>query len=357
MNVRIIVLILAGFLLSFGACSTPGLLSEFNMDGFVTADSVPGFQPEERVVLLGNSLFENDLDHGWLEYGLITGWAEYQLTVRNLGWSGDTVYGESRGTYTRPPDSWGHLAGQLEDAEPDIVWIAYGGVEMAEGEAGLERFNSGVNRLLDKVQELGARVVLISPLPYLSRRGLYEPEPPAYENLDLYSRTLSEIAAARQIPWLDLRTPLRAASRELEVSDNGIHLNENGYIQLTCLILAGSNRPISPVLQGKGGFCFRNGDTPHELSGNVSNGSGTGQGSVHAGATGVDDSGSDSLRSLIVEKNRLYFQYYRPINRTYLTGFRAYEQGNNAPELEQFRELAEELDREIKEYLKTGFGQ
>ena len=40
------------------------------------------------------------------------------------------------------------------------------------------------------------------------------------------------------------------------------------------------------------------------------------------------------LRAEIIEKNALYFRKYRPQNETYLVGFRKYEQGQNAVELD-----------------------
>jgi hypothetical protein len=44
---------------------------------------------------------------------------------------------------------------------------------------------------------------------------------------------------------------------------------------------------------------------------------------------------ANELQELIVNKNQLYFRKYRPMNRTYLVGFRSFEQGQNTKELEQ----------------------
>ena len=50
----------------------------------------------DRVVFLGNSFFERALDYGCLETALALRWPDREITFRNLGWDGDTVYGHSR---------------------------------------------------------------------------------------------------------------------------------------------------------------------------------------------------------------------------------------------------------------------
>lgn len=54
------------------------------------------------------------------------------------------------------------------------------------------------------------------------------------------------------------------------------------------------------------------------------------------------------IESLIRAKNELFFQRHRPQNETYLRGFRAHEQGNNAVEIEQFEPLVAAKDAEIQ---------
>ena len=55
----------------------------------------------------------------------------------------------------------------------------------------------------------------------------------------------------------------------------------------------------------------------------------------------------EALRAAIIDKNALYFRQYRPQNETYLVGFRRYEQGQNASELDQLGPLIGELENEI----------
>ncbi len=66
---------------------------------------------------------------------------------------------------------------------------------------------------------------------------------------------------------------------------------------------------------------------------------------------GPDFHQREALRQAIIRKNELYFHRWRPQNVTYLFGFRAHEQGNNAVEIPQFDPLIadqEALIRELK---------
>ncbi|WP_265645618.1 hypothetical protein, partial [Escherichia coli] len=56
----------------------------------------------------------------------------------------------------------------LTKAQPTVVFIGYGNIEAQEGEAGLPRFVEGLNKLVDKVDQLGAQAVLLSTIPVLS---------------------------------------------------------------------------------------------------------------------------------------------------------------------------------------------
>jgi hypothetical protein len=64
-------------------------------------------------------------------------------------------------------------------------------------------------------------------------------------------------------------------------------------------------------------------------------------------ASGPDIDQAEEVRRLIIDKNRLYFHQFRPQNSTYLVGFRAYEQGQNAKELSHFGPLIDQKELEI----------
>ena len=50
---------------------------------------------------------------------------------------------------------------------------------------------------------------------------------------------------------------------------------------------------------------------------------------------------------IILQKNRLFFNRWRPQNETYLHGFRKHEQGNNAKEIFMFDPLIKDKENQI----------
>src|SRR4051812_40640742 len=50
----------------------------------------------DRVLFIGNTFFERDIQHNYLETLLTGRWRTRNITFRNLGWSGDTVFVPSR---------------------------------------------------------------------------------------------------------------------------------------------------------------------------------------------------------------------------------------------------------------------
>src|SRR5690606_2381371 len=53
------------------------------------------------------------------------------------------------------------------------------------------------------------------------------------------------------------------------------------------------------------------------------------------------------VRHLIIKKNDLFFQQYRPWNETYITGFRAYEQGRHKEGLADLEHIIVWLENQI----------
>lgn len=355
----------------------------------------------DRVVLLGNALMENELKHGYIEFALTTRWPDRDITFRNLGWSGDTVFGEARGTYTTPPDAYGHLMLQLEEADPTVVLVAYGAVEAFEGEAGIPRFEEGLVQLIDKIRELGAEPVLLSPMPQFPAVLSNEETARHNEILQQYGQIIAKVAGKRELRYLDLFRSMQKIGRNTPITINGVHLDELGYFYLAGLIerklglpprewalsidssseeVANSGLSLSGLTVDGAGMEFTitadllplpMPDQSNRLPGygfkvkitNLPDGiyaltSDDGQ-QVGASAgmwakgvvirNGAAFRQAAGLRDLILDKNEFFFHQYRPQNRTYLTGFRSHEQGHNVTELKHLDEFIRQNENRIKE--------
>src|SRR5258706_15719792 len=57
------------------------------------------FKQNDRIVFIGDGLVERDLQYNYLETMLSVRLHGKGVTFRNVGWSGDTVWGESRGVF------------------------------------------------------------------------------------------------------------------------------------------------------------------------------------------------------------------------------------------------------------------
>ena len=115
----------------------------------------PGFELKDgdRVVFVGDALIERDASHGYLETLLTARYPERQISFRNLGWSGDTVYGHARAGFGTPADGFKQLEGHILSMKPTVIFVGYGMTDSFDGEAGLSRFVEGLDRLLDVLRQ------------------------------------------------------------------------------------------------------------------------------------------------------------------------------------------------------------
>jgi lysophospholipase L1-like esterase len=365
------------------------------------------FRNGDRVVLVGNTLIEREQLYGYWETLLTALNPDKNITFRNLGWSGDTVFGEARAGFGTPADGFRHLKEDVLAFKPTVLILGYGGNESFAGPAGLPRFLKGLDTLLDAMAPTEARVVLLSPLRH-ERLPAPLPDPTEHnKNLELYRDALREVALKRGYWFLDLyglvpREREAPGARAVHLTDNGIHLTAYGYWRSAFSLARGlgftpaswkitfdlrgnritaegadvgrdpaapmrlnvkdSTLPFSPSpkVVDTNGNDFTNqrilrihgleaGDYLLKIDGRavtVATAQQWQRGVYIAPPTEASKQ-VDRLRQLIIEKNRLYFHRWRPENETYLFGFRKYEQGQNAVEVPRFDPLVQKLDAQI----------
>ncbi|MBG68820.1 MAG: hypothetical protein CMN06_01640 [Roseibacillus sp.] len=300
-----------------------------------------GFRNNDRVALVGNTVVERAQRFGHVEtlLNLAAGAKVKGLTFRNIGWSGDSVFGDARSYFGAPKEGRDRLQRVVKEVKPTVLLVCYGtnaAMTAKKGwtddPAGAARSRSGdeeslslfvetYGKLLDLiVAGAGAElreVVLISPPP-LENLGPPLPDQSANNaRLAVYRDAIRDLAEARGHRFLDLfqkmgGNRLKAGEKSRgPLSINGVHYGEAGYVLIGESLVSGLGLTL-----------------PENLSAN--------------------DSSVVALRTSIMEKNRLFFHRWRPSNETYLFLFRKHEQGNNAKEIPMFDPLIEKEEEAVE---------
>ncbi len=265
------------------------------------------FRDQERIVVVGSTLIEREQRYGYWEAALTAALGDKSMTLRNLGWSGDTVWGEARAGFDSPAEGYQRLVDQVRAEKPTIIIVAYGTNEAFDGPAGLPQFRQQFDRLIDDLAETKARLIFLSPMRLVRFPGSPSPDE-INASVDRYTQVIREIAEARFALFIDMRDWTQSTAEPLTV--NGLHLSQRGYQVTAARWLEALGLP-------------RTGPLP--------------------------ESRMETLRQLIVRKNELYFHRWRPQNVTYLFGFRKHEQGQNAKEIPEFDQLIAATERQIDE--------
>jgi lysophospholipase L1-like esterase len=355
------------------------------------------FRDGDRVVLVGNTLIEREQIYGYWEAALTARQPDRSITFRNLGWSGDTVFGEARASFDPPAVGFRRLRESVLALKPTVIILGYGGNEAFAGAAGLPRFRAGLNALLDALAPTQARFILLGP-PDEEDLGRPLPDPAAHNrDLKLYRDAIREVAAKRGCTFVDLKEWIGPGTTE-KLTDDGMHFTAYGYWRTADALArafdlgtpfwrvradaSGSatahvGATVTDVVTSPLRFQSSGKKLPEPASKDVPlslpyecwslsvkglpagrytlqvDNSNVATDTAEEWANGVymtrgpDFDQAEKLRATIVEKNRQFFHRWRPQNETYLFGFRKHEQGQNAREVPQFEPIVEQLDREI----------
>jgi lysophospholipase L1-like esterase len=275
------------------------------------------FRPGDRIALLGNTLAERLQLYNHFETLLTTRLPDLRLTVRNLGWSGDTLTLQPR------PLNFGATPTHLYRLQADVIFAFFGLNESFDGEAGLSRFETDLDgylrgHLAARYNGAGApRIVLVSPIAHerLARLPLVDADA---RNRDLarYTDVMRRAAARAGVRFIDLFTPTRQAMTAVAtpLTINGIHLNEDGDRLVARLLLDGLG--LSAGLRAP---------------------------------TAAELKRLETLRETIRDKNQQFFYRYRPVNAEYVVGRRVEPFGSvNFPrEMKALDEMVGQRDRRI----------
>jgi len=271
-------------------------------------------QDGERIVLLGDTLFERDGQLGFVETALVTAFPEANLEFRNLGWGGDTVWADSRGVFDPPAKGYARMLKLVEELAPDVIFVAYGRNESFAGDRQLDAFSKQLDTLCTDLcqQKTGTtgespRLVLVTPSPF-ERQPTCPDADARNAVLARYATVIRETAAARQAGLVDLFAEWPQTPAATSFTTDGMHLSPAGYQTAARLFVAAAGRQLP--------------------------------------ADWADHSAP--VRERINAKNQLFFHRWRPANETYLFLFRKHEQGNNAAEIPRFDPLVAEAEAAVR---------
>lgn len=276
----------------------------------------------DRVVFVGSALVERDQQYGYFETLLHVRFPQAAFTFRNLGWSGDTVWGDARAEFGTRADGYKKLVDEVASAKPTVLLINYGMNESFAGERGLAAFVAQYNKLLDDLSKTNAKVWLIGPNVH---EKLAPPLPDPTEHnkaLRAYTDAIAKIATQRGCRFVDLMHDMPdgpTVLRARPMTDDGIHFTAAGALEFgqQMVALLRSSETREQVDQRRPGPSI------------------------------------EAIRQKTIEKNRQFFYRWRPQNDTYVFGFRKHEQGQNAVEIPQFDPIVDKLEREIADMSKS----
>ncbi|MBI3879973.1 MAG: hypothetical protein HY301_07895 [Verrucomicrobia bacterium] len=236
------------------------------------------------LAFVGGEDFVESQRNSYLELLLTRGLVERLPHLRYLCWEGDTVFEQRRDL------NFGAWTNQLQRAGVTAIVAQFGQAESLRGAAGLPEFVAAYEVLLDQFALQTKRIVLVSPTPFENPGGTLPDLSARNGDLQQYVAGMRELAARRGFPFVDVFTPLRGAG--VRLTRDGLHLSGTGQWFAA--------RGLSLALGGGAAGDWKLDERTGALS----------------------PAAAESLRGVIAAKNRLWFDYWRPMNWAFLNGDR-----------------------------------
>jgi putative heme-binding domain-containing protein len=257
-------------------------------------------QPGDTVALTGGSNMERTRFNGFLQTHLITSQPEGKIRVRNFGWEGDTVFeqwrdggnyenldakrreGEIRMREQSGSSSWRQQRDwreQLTDAGATVVIAQFGQMESLNGLKKLPAFLAAYEKLIAEFADGGRRVVLVAPIPFEKSQTLPLARDLSALNGDLsaYTSGIRDLAKELGLLFIEVTKP---GENRGALTENGYQLTEDGHRFIARRIAEGLGIAPKPEKETK------------------------------------------KVRQEILQAERLWFDYWRPMNWAFLNGDR-----------------------------------
>jgi hypothetical protein len=294
---------------------------------FVPSSPVPAagarfLRTNDVVVFVGGEDVVALQQFGYVEVLLARETAAKNLRFRNLGWEGDTVFEQKRDLNF---PSWEQALAQVGAT---VVVAQFGQAESLRGRDALPPFREAAEKLLARFAGTNRLVIVLAPTPFDRPPGNLPNLTTNHVTLALYTEELKRLCQQQGWPfldpWKDSFLPPTSITRD------GLHLNAEGQARIG-LNFAAHFSELRP--------------TPR-LSRDAK--------------TGVlTHPATEQLRQVVIAKNQLWFDYWRPQNWAFLAGDRTEQPSSRdhrdpkkrwfPDEREKFLPLIAAKEREIKE--------
>jgi len=226
------------------------------------------------VVLAGGTNMVRLQQAGHLEAALCRAFASARPKFRDLAWESDTVFGLGTVIERWRPDGFGKRDEQFRRVGTTVVIAQFGQMESLAGRGGLERFTTAYGELITAWRKQARVIVLVTPSPFEEPPSRSIPDLSTRNaDLELYVEAVTKLAAARKLVLVDLFHRSRTG-----LTDNGMHIKPSAQAHVAHAI---------------------------------------------AEQLGVEFPGRKSLETLrraVIEKHRLWYDYWRPANWKLLYG-------------------------------------
>lgn len=215
--------------------------------------AAPLLRPDDSWVALGDSITEDGQAVRWVEYYMRTRHAAHDFLAANAGVGGDNAGAAMRrldhDVLSRRPTVVSVMFGMNDVGRHDYAVDKTDEAALTRRRQSLERYETNVRALVQKLRAAGVRVVLASPTGYEHAPGVPSPDFPGVDaGLKSCEDILRKIGAAQNVPVVNvheifdrwnaaLRQELPAGSL---IAPDRIHPNAAGQFVMAAAFLEGA---------------------------------------------------------------------------------------------------------------------
>ncbi len=213
--------------------------------------ATPPLQSGDRVAIVGNTYADQLRLHGYLETLLLQRTSGNEISIRNLGWGGDTLTVRDR------PTNFVSEKDTLSEHKTDLIIACFGMGESFDGMDGIGEFKKNLKAFLATHKGMkyngksAVRLVLVSPIAQEDLGPSTPNTDQRNEDIKTYALAMEQVCSQEKIPFINLyevTAALLGDRNAPRITENGIRLNEYGYWATARTVADFLIRPTPPWL-------------------------------------------------------------------------------------------------------------